>query len=69
MKILQIIVIGVLGIGLIGVVYFLGSKHIQNEAIDKCLAAGKAQFVRDGQTLTGPDGYWFQYCMKEKGLK
>lgn len=69
MKILQIIVIALIGIGLIGVIYFLGSKHIRNEAIDKCLAAGKTQFVRDGQTLTGPDGYWYQFCMKEKNIK
>lgn len=69
MKILQTIVFAILGLGLIGVVYFLGVKQIHYNAVDKCLASGKTQFVRDGQNLSGPDGYWFQFCMKEKGLK
>ena len=69
MKIIQIIVFTITGLGLLGVVYFLGTKQIRYNAIDKCLNAGKTQFVRDGQNLSGPDGYWFQFCMKEKGLK
>ena len=69
MKILITIVILVLGTALIGAVYLLGSKQLQYTAIDQCLSAGKTQFVRNGQTLTGPDGYWFQFCMKQKGIK
>lgn len=68
-KIIKTIVIALLGIGVIVVAYLLTTQYIRNQAIDKCLAAGKAQFVRNGQTLTGPDGFWYNFCMKEKGLK
>lgn len=55
--------------GGIFVAYWLTSTAIRYQAIDKCLGASKAQFERDGQNLTGPDGFWYQFCMKEKQLK
>lgn len=58
-----------LGLTFIGVIYFLGQKALKHDAIDKCLNAGKTQFAREGENLTGPDGFWYDFCMEEKGLK
>lgn len=63
MKILQTIALLITGLAFVGVIYYLGQMQIRFSAVDNCLTAGKAQFVRDGQTLSGPDGYWFQFCM------
>lgn len=68
-SIAKIAVLALIGLGFVAVVYFLGNTYLKNDAIDKCLAAGRDQFERDGHTLTGPDGYWYNYCLEEKGIK
>lgn len=67
-KIAQLIVTTILGIALLFLIYILVSRYIKYQAVDKCLEAGKTQFNRDNQNLSGPDGFWYKFCMKEKGL-
>lgn len=63
-----IIVIAVLVTG--AIVYGLAQKSINNQAIDGCLHAGVAKFKNGaGQDVEVPEEYWYDFCMKEKGLK
>ena len=68
-KLVQTATIALLGIGIIVVAANLFGTYIRQQAIDKCLVAGRDQFTRDGHTLTGPDGYWYKFCLDEKGIK
>lgn len=46
------------------------SKAIKYQAIDGCLSAGTARFKNPaGQDVEVPEEYWYDFCMKEKGLK
>lgn len=50
--------------------FFLAHLSIRNQAFDGCFQAGKASFKNEaGQNVTVPDGYWYELCLKEKGLK
>ena len=52
------------------VAYIVVQKALHNQAIDGCLQAGRLSFVNEQKyQATTPDGYWFDYCMKEKGYK
>lgn len=52
------------------VAYIVAQKAIHNQAIDGCMQAGRLSFVNAQKyQATTPDGYWFDYCMKEKGYK
>lgn len=53
----------------IGLSYFTIQKVLTYWTIDSCLALGKTQYTAQERTFTGPDLYWYEYCMKEKGLK
>jgi hypothetical protein len=61
--IIILLVVGVLAYG-------LAQKAINNQAIDGCLGAGIAKFKNGaGQDVEVPEEYWYEFCMKEKGLE
>lgn len=68
-KFIQPIIVALLGTGVIVVAYMLVNQYIYYQAVDRCLTVSRDQFVRNEHTLTGPDGFWYDFCMKEKGLK
>lgn len=63
-----IIVIAVLAASALA--YGLVQSAIKNQAIDGCLHAGTARFKNGaGQDVEVPEEYWYDFCMKEKGLR
>ena len=49
--------------------YTAMQKYMRQQAIDDCLHAGIAKFTNEaGQDVEVPDGYWYDFCMKEKGI-
>ena len=50
--------------------YTLSQTYIKNQAIDGCLHAGTDTVKTvDGTNAQVPDGYWYTFCLKEKGVK
>ncbi|HSW47701.1 MAG TPA: hypothetical protein VLG67_01350 [Candidatus Saccharimonadales bacterium] len=67
----QMILTIILILGLVAGVlaYTTAQNVIKNQAIDGCLHAGLAKFKNPaGQDVEVPDGYWYEFCMKEKGM-
>jgi len=69
MNIFNTIIIAVVGIALIVVIYFVGSRYIKLNAINECIHAATLVSTReDGSKLSEPDKFWYDFCMDEKGL-
>ncbi|MCL5746962.1 MAG: hypothetical protein M1277_01625 [Patescibacteria group bacterium] len=67
---MKTIIITILAIFTLAATYFAAQEAIRYQAIDGCLHAGTDRFKNSaGQDAQVPDGYWYQFCMKEKGLK
>lgn len=54
----------------LGLTYITAEKAIRYWAIDGCYSIAKAQFKNPaGQDVIVPDFYWYNLCLKEKGLQ
>lgn len=50
--------------------YTQSEKAIKTQAIDGCLQVARLQTkTAKNETITLPENYWYEYCMKEKGFK
>lgn len=56
------------GIGILTTVAWIQSeKAIKTQAIDGCLKFVTVEIDANGQKIRVPDGYWYSYCMTQKG--
>lgn len=49
--------------------YNIAGTYVKNQAIDGCLHAGTDSIkTAAGTNAQVPDGYWYAFCLKQKGL-
>lgn len=51
--------------------YIMFNRYMRDQAVTSCMQVGKVEELgtKKGEKLNMPEGYWYNYCMKEKGYK
>lgn len=69
MKYIKMIIITILTAIALILGYLEAEKYIKVNAVADCLRVAQIELVDGKQTVKTPENYWYNFCMKEKGLK
>jgi len=70
---LKSIIIGFMFAGLFGWLGYealgMWKQQLRNEQINSCAQFSKVQYEQEGKTIIEVGDYWYQKCLKNKGVK